>query len=574
MDELLVERYERKRLLGRGAMGDVWLAFDTRLGRHVAIKELRRALEMDARGIDRLMREARLAANLHHSRVVSVYDLIIVEGQPVVVMEYVEGESLAARLRRTGNTDVPTALGIGRDVALALTVAHGAGIVHRDVKPANVLIDSAGRAKLADFGIARGTDDSMLTGTGQMLGTVAFMAPETALGNPPGPAADIYSLGATLYAAVEGRAPFHARDGQQNTASMLLRMIREDAPPATSAGVLTPLLAQMMAREVTDRPTAQAVLESLTALRTDPHGIPHGEVARPADRSNRAAASRAPEPSKPRGEDPPGPSTEPDMSGEGGASGRLAGDHHEADPVMSALRQGAAGADVSRADEPDDVGTLHSSPTVLRSTGREPFSAAADPAAPAASSAAATTPTRPPKRRWRAVAVLAAVLLAAGGATYTVTRVVSSSNRPVLPSPGTQIRATGTEALRLLTVTPTDNGLEVIVELDRKRSAEVWVDLRFTTSPTQCPDVVVVFAPATPQSAQIGPATCDGNDTVTSMRYAAPAAVSADTRFSTTVGWSAIGTGPVTSITARAHLVVSGVNVEWVPANQYYAIMK
>ena len=199
MDELLADRYERRGLLGRGAMGDVWLAYDARLGRLVAVKQLRRALELDAHGVDRLIREARLAATLQHARVVAVYDLLIVDEQPIVVMEYVEGESLATLLRRTKGVDVATALVLGRDVGLALAAAHEAGIVHRDVKPANILIAANGRAKLADFGIARGSDDSALTGTGQMVGTVAFMAPETALGSPPTPAADIYSLGATLY---------------------------------------------------------------------------------------------------------------------------------------------------------------------------------------------------------------------------------------------------------------------------------------------------------------------------------------------------------------------------------------
>lgn len=138
--------------------------------------------------------------------------------------------------------------------------------MHRDVKPANILIAANGRAKLADFGIARGSDDSALTGTGQMVGTVAFMAPETALGSPPTPAADIYSLGATLYSAVEGHAPFTSEDGRQNTATMLLRMIREDAPTPRRAGPLSPLLSRMLSREVTNRPTAAEVLTILTDL--------------------------------------------------------------------------------------------------------------------------------------------------------------------------------------------------------------------------------------------------------------------------------------------------------------------
>jgi serine/threonine protein kinase len=265
MHELLAGRYERRSSLGWGSMGEVWLAYDTVLRRNVAIKVLRRGPEAVPHSVERMMREARLAAYLQHPRVVVVHDLLVVDGSPVVIMEYVDGESLAARLTRERRIPVDQAASIGRDVCLALAAAHAANIVHRDVKPANIMLDRSGRAKLADFGIARGNEETGLTGTGQMIGTVAFMAPEIALGEEPSPAADIYSLGSTLYAALEGHAPFQRDDGaRQNTASMLLRMIREDAPAPQYSGPLASLLTTMLDREPGRRPDAHQVLTALS----------------------------------------------------------------------------------------------------------------------------------------------------------------------------------------------------------------------------------------------------------------------------------------------------------------------
>ena len=276
MHELLAGRYERRSSLGWGSMGEVWLAYDTVLRRNVAIKVMRRGPETVPHSVERMMREARLAAHLQHPRVVAVHDLLVIDGSPVVIMEYVDGESLAARLARERRIPVDQAASIGRHVCLALAAAHAANIVHRDVKPANIMLDRSGRAKLADFGIARGNEETGLTGTGQMIGTVAFMAPEIALGEEPSPAADIYSLGSTLYAALEGRAPFQPDDGsRQNTASMLLRMIREDAPAPQYSGPLTSLITAMLDREPGRRPDAHQVLTALSthidrSARTNP----------------------------------------------------------------------------------------------------------------------------------------------------------------------------------------------------------------------------------------------------------------------------------------------------------------
>lgn len=155
VDELIANRYARVRSLGWGSMGEVWLADDTLLGRQVAVKIMRPGPEFDISDVERMKREARLAAHLQHPRVVSIYDLLLIDDRPIVIMEYVNGESLAARISRDGRLPVDTTARIGRDVILALASAHDAGIIHRDVKPANTMIDHAGRAKLADFGIAR-----------------------------------------------------------------------------------------------------------------------------------------------------------------------------------------------------------------------------------------------------------------------------------------------------------------------------------------------------------------------------------------------------------------------------------
>src|SRR5262249_46320614 len=187
---------------------------------------------------ERMRREARLAAQLNHPNAVAIYDLIIADDQPYVVMEYVPGDSLAHRIRQSGQLS-PAQSGrwIGQ-VAAALKAAHARGIVHRDVKPANILITPENAAKLADFGIARSVQDVSQTQSGVMVGTPAFLSPEVARGGDPSPASDMWSLGATLYSAVEGRPPFGS--GVDNPLAVLARIGSEPVPPASSAGWVTP----------------------------------------------------------------------------------------------------------------------------------------------------------------------------------------------------------------------------------------------------------------------------------------------------------------------------------------------
>jgi serine/threonine protein kinase len=281
----LTDRYVRRRLLGRGAMGDVWLADDQLLHRPVAIKQLRSAGDtQDRANLDRIVREARLAARLSHPSAVGVFDLVIEDGMPYVVMEYVAGQTLADHIHEQGRLGVDAARSIIGQVAAALAAAHAVGIVHRDVKPSNILITDRGLAKLADFGVARQAGDAALTQTGMVIGTPAYLAPEVAQGAPPSPASDVWSLGATLFAAVEGDPPFTATSSDPLT--VLVRIVSEPAPAARHSGALQPLLARMLDQQPARRPSAAEAAELLRAT----HGA-DGGLAQPTRRTAPIAAA-------------------------------------------------------------------------------------------------------------------------------------------------------------------------------------------------------------------------------------------------------------------------------------------
>ena len=270
MSAMLAGRYEATQLLGRGAMGEVWLARDTMLGRPVAIKRiLTGPAATDPTLSERMMREARLAATLQHPHVVAVYDVIHEDGVPNLVMEYVQGETSADRVARTGRLAPTEAAGLMAGICDALAHAHAAGILHRDVKPANVLVDARARAKLADFGIARagGSGDTALTGTGQFIGTVQYLAPEIALGQPATPATDMYAVGATLYALVEGRSPLDTgSQADEATAAQLLRLVSTPPLQPQYAGPLTDLLGRLLAKTPEHRPDAATTAAWLAGI--------------------------------------------------------------------------------------------------------------------------------------------------------------------------------------------------------------------------------------------------------------------------------------------------------------------
>ena len=200
-------RYRVGALLGAGGMGEVWAARDLLLDRPVAVKVLGAALAGDGRAAERLRREARAAARLDHPNIARMLDLGEHDGRPYLVMELLEGESLAARIDRAGPIPPAQAARVVAAVADALQAAHSAGVVHRDVKPGNVYLTFGGEVKVLDFGIASAAGEADLT-TGDLLGTAAYLAPERALGRPATPAADLYSLGVVLYELLAGRRPF------------------------------------------------------------------------------------------------------------------------------------------------------------------------------------------------------------------------------------------------------------------------------------------------------------------------------------------------------------------------------
>jgi hypothetical protein len=263
---VIAGRYILDQPIGRGAMGVVWRGHDQLLDREVAVKEvvLSSSIGDDERrnAHQRTLREARTAARLSHRGVVTVYDVAEEDGRPWIVMELVPSRSLEQVLAREGRMTALRAGRIGRQLLAALAAAHAAGVLHRDVKPSNVLIarersgpDWDERAVLTDFGIAQFEGDPRLTQTGMVMGSPGFTAPERVRGGSATPASDLWSFGATIYAAVEGRGPYEQRGGAITTMSAI---INEDAPIASSAGPLAPVIAALLRREPSARPTAAA----------------------------------------------------------------------------------------------------------------------------------------------------------------------------------------------------------------------------------------------------------------------------------------------------------------------------
>lgn len=271
-DELLGGRYRYERVIGRGAMGEVWLGHDELLDRRVAIKTVTdgsalAGLADTARDdqLRRMMREARLAARLNHRSAVAVYDLVMVGDRPNVVMEYVEGRTLSDEIRAVGTLAPERVAEVGAAIADALAEAHEFGIVHRDIKPSNILVTRRGRPKLADFGIAKIAGDAGITSTGIMIGTPAFVAPEVARGQVADAASDVWSLGATLYAALEGHSPFQ-RDSVEDLVVVLGRLVTQQVPPLSRPGPVSDVVMSMLRTDPAARPRADAVARRLRTL--------------------------------------------------------------------------------------------------------------------------------------------------------------------------------------------------------------------------------------------------------------------------------------------------------------------
>ncbi|CAM5586434.1 serine/threonine-protein kinase [Streptomyces abikoensis] len=252
-DRVVAGRYRLLERLGRGGMGVVWRARDEVLDREVAVKEVRAPdglLDHEVRQLYvRLEREARAAARISHPHVVTVFDVASDAGRPWIVMELVRGLSLADVLQTDGPMPPAHAAHIGAGVLSALRGAHAAGVLHRDVKPANVLLANDGRVVLTDFGIATVEGSSALTRTGELVGSPEFLAPERALGHPPGPASDLWSLGVTLYAAVEGVSPFR----QDTPLSTMRAVVDQQLPAPVRAGPLAPVLEGLLRKDPAQR---------------------------------------------------------------------------------------------------------------------------------------------------------------------------------------------------------------------------------------------------------------------------------------------------------------------------------
>lgn len=282
-ERVIAGRYSLLSPLGAGGMGTVWRAYDKVLHREVAIKEVRAPAGLAASDIDRmytrLEREAWAAARVAHPNVVTVYDVAMEEGRPWIVMELVRGQSLADLLKTEGRLSPQRAASIGLEVLAALHAAHETGVLHRDVKPANVLIAKDGRVVLTDFGIAMIEGDSALTMTGEVVGSPEFLAPERALGRRSGPASDLWSLGVLLYAAVEARSPF-----RQNTPLSTLRAIVDaELPQVRRAGALTPVIEGLLRKDPDERLTAEQAEQDLRLIGQG--GIPDTGAVQPSSDS-------------------------------------------------------------------------------------------------------------------------------------------------------------------------------------------------------------------------------------------------------------------------------------------------
>jgi serine/threonine-protein kinase len=285
---LLDERYRLDAQIGKGGMSTVYRAFDVVLEREVAVKVLHSDIAADKDQIERFRREARAVAQLSHPHIASVIDAGDDEaggrGGPYIVFEYVEGETLKQRIQRSGRLAIPEAVAYAIEISRALGAAHDRGIVHRDVKPQNVLVDRAGSGKVTDFGIARTLDQKSLTAAGRVLGTTDYVSPEQAMGEPVTGQSDIYSLGIVLFEMLTGDVPFHG-DSQ---VAVAMKHVREEPPDVQTlrpeissalAAVVDHCTAKDLNKRYPDTEELVADLEEVLAFETARTGQATGEAA-------------------------------------------------------------------------------------------------------------------------------------------------------------------------------------------------------------------------------------------------------------------------------------------------------
>lgn len=265
--DLVADRYRLVKMIGSGGMGVVWQAWDERLQRTVALKLLRTQPELsdEEREVTttRAMREARISAGLHHPHAVPVFDVVEHEGQPCIVMQLIDSTPLSTLLEEHGTFTPRQTARVGAEIGSALAAAHRRKIVHRDVKPGNILIREDGSAMISDFGIAQALGDTTITATGLVHGTPAYLAPEVARGDPSSFASDVFSLGSTLYAMLEGAPPFGT---DRNAIALLHRVAQGEVAVPGSTGPLAPLLLEMLSPDPKARPDMPTVTRRLAEL--------------------------------------------------------------------------------------------------------------------------------------------------------------------------------------------------------------------------------------------------------------------------------------------------------------------
>src|ERR671919_2542315 len=280
---LIGDRFRLEEKVGSGGMSSVYRAYDPTLERHVAIKLMHRDISSDADQLERFRREARAVAQLSHPNVVTVIDAGEDDGAPFIVLEYVEGETLKDRIRRLGRLPVAEAVAYAVEIGRALAAAHQRSIVHRDVKPQNVLIDPEGSAKVTDFGIARTLEEEGLTADGRVLGTTDYVSPEQALGHAVTGQSDLYSLGIVLFEMLTGQVPFRG----ESQVAVAMKHVREEIPDvqvrrpevsAALASVVERATAKDLQRRYLDASSLIADLEDVLAIETARAGQVTGEA--------------------------------------------------------------------------------------------------------------------------------------------------------------------------------------------------------------------------------------------------------------------------------------------------------
>lgn len=393
---LLAGRYRLVDTIGSGGMGRVWRAHDEVLHRAVAIKELTAALYVSENEQAILLRrtraEARAAARINHSAVVTVHDVLEHDNRPWIVMELVEGVSLADAVRERGRVEAREAARIGMWVLRALGAAHRAGVLHRDVKPGNVLLAEDGRVLLTDFGIAQVEGDTTITRTGEIVGSVDYIAPERVRGHDPGPASDLWSLGATLYTAVEGKSPFR----RTTPLTTMQAVVGEEAAEPVAAGPLGPVITALLCKDPAVRPAADEAEQMLAEA---------AEGRRP-----RVAQAYVPTRQQPGGAgDGAGVAAGPGGADGGGARGTedVHGAHGEYQGGAQASGHSTGGAALAGGHDVSTGGGFGTPATPMATVHQPAGGAPVLPAAPTAK-----------RRRGRTVALvlLLAVLVGGGGA--------------------------------------------------------------------------------------------------------------------------------------------------------------